>query len=95
MKILAPEFLVEFMDSLDDPRRQIGRFLGLGFRLRLAFGFSLWLGFGFRLKLCFSLRFRICFVFGLRFSLGFRLLLDLCFYNSPQFSDSPLSSEML
>src|SRR5664280_2908750 len=86
--VLTPYLLVEFVDSLDELWRQIGRCLVVGFRLRLGFSFRLRLGFGFRLRLRLGVGFRLVGLglnFGLRlrfsfgFGFGFRLRLSVRF----------------
>ena len=54
--VLAASLLLQFIGTLSDLRRQIGRGLGLGFRLRLNLGFWFQLdcGLGFGLRLAFG-----------------------------------------
>jgi len=51
LNVFASKFLVKFMDSLDKPRRQIGRRLGFGFRLRFGFCYRFRLSFDIGLRL--------------------------------------------
>lgn len=63
LNVLAPKFLVKFMDSPDKPRRQIGRRLGFRFWLDLCFWFRFALGV--RLVLRFGVGLTLVFYFGL------------------------------
>ena len=77
--VLAPQFLVEFMDSLDDLRRHTRRCLGFCLRFRLCVCFRLGFSVCLRLRLRFGFKFSLSFGFRLRFSVCFRLRLSLGF----------------
>ena len=71
--VFASQLFVEFMDSLDDVQIQLGRWLGLGLRLRTSFGLRFRLGFNFSLGFSFDFRLRLGFTFALRLDLSFWL----------------------